>query len=73
MQGPQNFGGFREGDVLVAKATAPAWTPLFARAAGVVTDGGSLAAHASRVAREYGIPPSSPPATPRYACIQDNW
>jgi pyruvate,water dikinase len=56
MQGLQDFGGFREGDVLVAKATAPAWTPLFARAAGVVTDGGSIAAHASRVAREYGIP-----------------
>jgi phosphoenolpyruvate synthase/pyruvate phosphate dikinase len=49
-------GRFRDGDVLVAKATAPAWTPLFARAAGVVTDGGSLAAHASLVAREYGIP-----------------
>jgi pyruvate,water dikinase len=34
----------------------PAWTPLFARAAAVVTDGGTLAAHASLVAREYGIP-----------------
>jgi rifampicin phosphotransferase len=56
VQGPQDFGGFRDGDVLVVKATAPAWTPLFARAAAVVTDGGSLAAHASLVAREYGIP-----------------
>jgi PEP-utilising enzyme, mobile domain/Sigma-70, region 4 len=36
--------------------TAPAWTPLFAHAAAVVTDGGTLAAHASLVAREYGIP-----------------
>ena len=53
---PQDFGGFRAGDVLVAKATAPAWTPLFARAAAVVTDGGTLAAHASLVAREYAIP-----------------
>jgi hypothetical protein len=34
----------------------PAWTPLFARASAVVTDGGILAAHASLVAREYGIP-----------------
>jgi phosphoenolpyruvate synthase/pyruvate phosphate dikinase len=32
------------------------WTPLFARAAAVATDGGTLAAHASLVAREYGIP-----------------
>ena len=56
VHGPQDFAGFRDGDVLVAKATAPAWTPLFARAAAVVTDGGTLAAHASLVAREYAIP-----------------
>src|SRR3972149_3323590 len=36
--------------------TTPRWTPLFARAAAVVTDTGSLMAHASPVAREYGIP-----------------
>ncbi len=56
MHGPDDFAGFTDGNVLVAKATAPAWTPLFARAAAVVTDGGTLAAHASLVAREYGIP-----------------
>jgi rifampicin phosphotransferase len=53
---PQDFDRFLAGEILVARATAPAWTPLFARAAAVVTDGGSLAAHASLVAREYGIP-----------------
>ena len=56
VHGPDDFDGFRDGDVLVAKATAPAWTPLFGKAAAVVTDGGTLAAHASLVAREYGIP-----------------
>ena len=56
VNGPEDFAGFTDGAVLVAKATAPAWTPLFARAAAVVTDGGTLAAHASLVAREYGIP-----------------
>lgn len=56
IRGPEDFASFREGEVLVAQATAPAWTPLFAKAAAVVTDGGSLAAHASLVAREYGIP-----------------
>jgi pyruvate,water dikinase len=56
IQGPDDFDRFLRGEVLVARATAPAWTPLFARAAAVVTDGGSLAAHASLVAREYGIP-----------------
>jgi rifampicin phosphotransferase len=54
--GPQDFASFCTGDVLVAKATAPAWTPLFARAAAIVTDGGTLAAHASLIAREYAIP-----------------
>jgi phosphohistidine swiveling domain-containing protein len=56
IHGPQDFEHFADGEVLVAKATSPAWTPLFARAAAVVTDGGTLAAHASLVAREYGIP-----------------
>ncbi|WP_243420996.1 PEP/pyruvate-binding domain-containing protein [Micromonospora globispora] len=56
VHGPEDFDAFTDGQVLVAKATAPAWTPLFARAAAVVTDGGTLAAHASLVAREYGIP-----------------
>jgi rifampicin phosphotransferase len=52
----EDFDSFHPGEVLVARATAPAWTPLFERAAAVVTDGGTLAAHASLVAREYGIP-----------------
>jgi pyruvate,water dikinase len=56
VHGPEDFDRLLRGDVLVTKGTAPAWTPLFARAAAVVTDGGSLAAHASLVAREYGIP-----------------
>ncbi len=56
VDGPEDFDDFSDGDVLVAKATAPAWTPLFDRAVAVVTDGGTLAAHASLVAREYAIP-----------------
>ncbi len=53
---PAEFASFEDGQVLVARATSPAWTPLFAKAAAVVTDGGTLAAHASLIAREYGIP-----------------
>jgi len=56
VRGLEDFENFHRGEILVAQATAPAWTPLFAQAAAVVTDGGSLAAHASLVAREYGIP-----------------
>jgi pyruvate,water dikinase len=46
----------RHGDILVAKITTPAWTPLFALASGVVTDVGGPLSHGSIVAREYGIP-----------------
>jgi phosphoenolpyruvate synthase/pyruvate phosphate dikinase len=46
----------QEGDILVTRTTTPAWTPLFARIAGLVTDLGGPLAHGSIVAREYGIP-----------------
>jgi pyruvate,water dikinase len=56
VHGAEDFDRFVLGNVLVARGTAPAWTPLFDRAVAIVTDGGSLAAHASLIAREYGIP-----------------
>src|SRR5262249_37149643 len=56
VRGPQDFDQFDAGEVLVAQATAPVGTPLFGRTVAVVKNGGSLAAHASLVAREYGIP-----------------
>ena len=34
-----DFDAFQQGEVLVARATAPAWTALVERAAAVVTDG----------------------------------
>ncbi|MDR6559414.1 pyruvate,water dikinase [Arthrobacter pascens] len=54
--GPEDFASMRPGEVLVARMTTPAWTPLFAMAAGVVTDVGGPLSHSSIVAREYGIP-----------------
>ncbi|MEO7396337.1 MAG: PEP/pyruvate-binding domain-containing protein [Candidatus Limnocylindria bacterium] len=56
VRGAQDFDQLQRGEILVAPLTAPAWTPLFTRAAAVVTDVGSLASHASIIAREYGIP-----------------
>ena len=44
------------GDVLVAPATLPPWTPLFATAVAIVTDAGGILSHCAIVAREYGIP-----------------
>ena len=53
---PEEFDRLQPGEVLIAPVTTPAWTPLFTRAAAVVTDTGSPLAHASLAAREYGIP-----------------
>ena len=52
----EDFNTLHPGEILVAPVTNPAWTPLFAIASAVITDIGSLMAHASLVAREYGIP-----------------
>jgi pyruvate,water dikinase len=54
--GPEDFHQMQPGDILVAEITTPAWTPLFAMAAAVVTDIGGPLSHGSIVAREYGIP-----------------
>ena len=44
------------GDVLIAIATEPPWTPLFATASAIVTDSGGVLSHSAVVAREYRIP-----------------
>jgi phosphohistidine swiveling domain-containing protein len=46
----------RNEEVLVTETTAPPWTPLFARAAAIVTDAGGILSHCAVVAREYEIP-----------------
>lgn len=45
-----------KGDILVAKATDPGWTPLFVPAGGVAIEIGGPLTHGSVVAREMGIP-----------------
>jgi pyruvate,water dikinase len=44
------------GEILIARTTMPAWTPLFGVAAAVVTETGGSLSHCAIVAREYGIP-----------------
>ncbi|TQL03588.1 PEP/pyruvate-binding domain-containing protein [Cellulomonas sp. SLBN-39] len=56
VDGLDDFRRFATGDVLVCRTTSPAWTPVLARAAAVVTEVGGLLAHAAIVAREFGIP-----------------
>lgn len=56
VDGLDDFARFTPGEVLVCRATSPAWTPLLARAAAVVTTRGGVLAHAAIVARELRIP-----------------
>lgn len=58
VRGPSDFAAVRPGEVVVCPYTAPAWTPLFTIAAGVITETGGVLSHAAIVAREYGIPAS---------------
>ena len=51
-----DFAKVQSGDILVCPYTGTAWTPLFLKIAGVVTDTGGMLTHAAIAAREYGIP-----------------
>jgi pyruvate,water dikinase len=44
------------GEILVARLTNIGWTPIFPRAAAIITDLGAPLSHAAIVARELGIP-----------------
>ncbi|GIJ55700.1 PEP/pyruvate-binding domain-containing protein [Virgisporangium aurantiacum] len=56
LRGPADFARVTAGDIIVCRSTDPAWTPLFAIAAGFVTETGGVLSHAAIVAREHGIP-----------------
>jgi len=45
-----------ENPIIVAEATDPGWTPLFARAKGIIVDKGGVLSHCAIVAREMNIP-----------------
>jgi phosphohistidine swiveling domain-containing protein len=53
---PEQGNPLQPGEILVAVTTNVGWTPLFPRAAAVVTDVGAPLSHAAIVARELGIP-----------------
>jgi pyruvate,water dikinase len=52
----EEAGVLRPGEILVTTVTNVGWTPLFPRAAAIVTDIGAPLSHAAIVARELGIP-----------------
>ena len=52
----EDFPKLQSGEILVCPYTGTAWTPLFLKIGGVVTDTGGMLTHAAIAAREYGIP-----------------
>lgn len=45
-----------QGNILVASTTSPEFTPIFKKAAAIVTNEGGMGSHAAIVSREMGIP-----------------
>jgi pyruvate,water dikinase len=56
LKSPDEGETLQQGEILVAHATNVGWTPLFPRAAAIITDIGAPLSHAVIVARELGIP-----------------
>ena len=48
--------GIAPGSILVARSIDPAWTPVLAKAAGLVLEVGGVLSHPSIVAREFQLP-----------------
>jgi pyruvate,water dikinase len=56
IQGIQEFGKLKQGDVLVIPYSDVGWAPLFTKAGAVIAESGGMLSHSSIVAREYNIP-----------------
>jgi pyruvate,water dikinase len=56
LDSPEEGNLLQPGEILVTVTTNVGWTPLFSRAAAIVTDVGAPFSHAAIVARELGIP-----------------
>ncbi|MFU8908032.1 PEP-utilizing enzyme [Proteus sp. DFP240708] len=54
--GSENFAEFPQNAILVARTTNPAWTALFYRASGIITESGGPLSHGAVTARELGLP-----------------
>lgn len=56
IKNPSEFAKMTKGKVLVCQMTFPAWLPIMAKAAAIITDAGGMLSHAAIVCREFGIP-----------------
>ena len=56
VRGPEDFAGVPDNSIIVARTTNPAWTPLFYKAKGLITESGGPLSHGAVTARELGLP-----------------
>jgi rifampicin phosphotransferase len=56
ISGPSDFGDLKKGDIIVADAVDPGWTPLLFAGGGLVAGCGGYLSHIAIVARELGLP-----------------
>ncbi len=56
LHSPTGGAAIEPGEVLVAPATNPGWSPLLLAAGGLVTEIGGALSHGAIIAREYGLP-----------------
>ena len=54
--GISKIGSIQENDILVTRNTDPAWTPVFKKLSGLITETGGILSHGAVVSREYNIP-----------------
>ncbi|HUR28000.1 MAG TPA: PEP-utilizing enzyme, partial [Planctomycetota bacterium] len=55
LRSSEGIGTLLPGEILVARFTDPAWTPVFPLCGGIVTEVGGWLSHAAILAREHGI------------------
>ena len=56
LNGPEEIGRVKHGEIVICHATDPGWTPVFMVISGLVLETGGVLAHGSCLSREYGLP-----------------
>ena len=56
LEDASGISGFKDGEIIVTYMTTIEFTPVFRKAAAVVTDEGGMSCHAAIVSREFKIP-----------------
>jgi len=56
VHGSEDFANMPSDVIIVARTTNPAWTPLFYKARGLITESGGPLSHGAVTARELGLP-----------------